>query len=218
MTMVVVCAGGPAAELTQLAQYAHRDDTIFIGADCGALYCLERGITPQVIVGDFDSVNASEWQWLTSKVQMIERYAEEKDETDTDLALLKALSFAPQQILLTGVTGGRLDHYEAAMRTIFALQCAHPEITFYIENNSNRMQFFAPGEHTLAQLANYPYISFFAYGSDALAVTLRGVKYETTAEPMPVTSSRFTSNEITAPRMTLQFTAGAILAVRSKDM
>ncbi len=35
----------------------HGDETVFIGADRGAVHLLERGITPKEAVGDFDSIS-----------------------------------------------------------------------------------------------------------------------------------------------------------------
>ncbi len=72
----------------------------------GAYYLIEQGIVPDVIVGDFDSVSEEEWAIFQQVVPNIELVQAEKDETDTDLALIRALDLKPSEILLTGVTGG----------------------------------------------------------------------------------------------------------------
>lgn len=217
MTVVVVCAGGPEAELCSFAPYASREDVVFIGADRGAYYLLSRNISPNAIVGDFDSLTQEEWGTVSQAGSDIDRYKAEKDDTDTDLALLKALTFAPDEIILTGVTGGRLDHYEAAVHSIYRLQMLYPKVKLKIVNASNEIQFLTPGQHTIAADLRYRYLSFFAYQSDVVGITLRGVKYETTNELMALDSSRFTSNELVAQEGSISFESGICLMIRSID-
>ena len=61
MKYAVVCAGGPESEIADLTEF-HHEDTVFIGADRGALHLLEKGIIPHEAVGDFDSVSKSEYE------------------------------------------------------------------------------------------------------------------------------------------------------------
>jgi len=182
MTTVVVCAGGPKNELCSFSSFQQQQDVVFIGADRGALYLIEHGITPDAIVGDFDSLTDEEYRQVMAQTNNQQRFQEEKNETDTDLALLKAYTFEPQEIILTGVTGGRLDHYEAAVRSIYRLQKEHPQIELKIINHTNMLQFLLPGTHTIYADARYRYLSFFAHEEPIQGVTLRQVKYETTNE------------------------------------
>ncbi|WP_107942268.1 thiamine diphosphokinase [Metasolibacillus fluoroglycofenilyticus] len=214
--IAVICSGGPSEELCSFEPFMDEEDTIFIGADRGAYRLLERGIQPAVIVGDLDSITVSERQKLTQAGVPIEIYAAEKDETDTDLALLKAITYKPEKIVLTGVTGGRLDHYEAVLRTVCRLQQTYSHIVFEIHNLHNQLRFLVPGTHTIQDNLDYPYLSFFAYGEAVQNVTLRGVKYETTDEEIGLWSSRFTSNEIIGEAH-ITFTSGICLMIRSAD-
>lgn len=214
--IAVICSGGPSEELCSFEPFIHEEDVIFIGADRGAYHLLERGIRPTVIVGDLDSITPNERQALAETGIPIDIYATEKDETDTDLALLKAISYQPNKIVLTGVTGGRLDHYEAVLRTVCGLQQKYHDIVFEICNRHNQLRFLVPGTHTIYDNLDYPYLSFFAYGEAVQNVTLRGVKYETTNEEMSLWSSRFTSNEI-VEQAHITFTSGICLMIRSAD-
>ena len=214
--IVVICSGGPASELIDFSYYVKRD-AVFIGADRGAYHLLERAVVPTHIVGDFDSVTEEEWALICSRVQHVDRVRAEKDETDTDLALLKALALRPSEIVLTGVTGGRLDHYEAALRSVKRFQMVYPHIAFSICNKQNELRYLTPGQHALRKDERYPYLSFFAQHTAVCDVTLRGVKYETTMEQIDIESSRFTSNEIITDDAYIDFTAGICLMIRSVD-
>ena len=217
MTTVVVCAGGPRSELCSFAPFRERNDVLFIGADRGALYLIEEGIKPHAIVGDFDSMSQAEYEKVLKHTRDAQRFKEEKDETDTDLALMKALAYKPKEIVLTGVTGGRLDHYEAAMRSVFRLQKENPSVSIKIINATNNLQFLLPGEHIVKKERPYCYLSLFAYEQPVEGVTLRHVKYETTNERIDLGSSRFTSNEIIGTYGSIFFSQGICLVIRSID-
>lgn len=208
--IVAICSGGPIHEVA----FSLTPD-VWIGVDRGALYLIDKGIQPDRIVGDFDSVSAEEFARISEAVDHVEQFQAEKDETDTDLALQKALTYEPTEVFLTGVTGGRLDHYEATLRSVYLMQQQYPTIRFKIMNPQNSIQFLQPGEHVLTA-DNYCYVSFFAYGETMQNVTLRGVKYETTDEVIEQGTSRFTSNEILG-QGSISFTEGICLMIKSKD-
>ena len=209
--IVAICSGGPLRE----AVFELGADR-WIGVDRGAYHLLEQGIVPAAIVGDFDSVTKEEYASISGAVAHVETFQSEKDETDTELALERALAFQPEKVLLTGVTGGRLDHYEAALRSVYRMQLAHPHIRFKIINQQNELQFLTPGHHRLAR-GGQRYVSFFAYGEAVREVTLRGAKYETTDEVIEQGTSRFTSNEIIRDDAYIAFSSGICLMVRSTD-
>ena len=208
--IVAICAGGPIHEVA----FSLAVDK-WIGVDRGALYLIDRRIFPNAIVGDFDSVTAEEFARISEAVTHIEQFQSEKDETDTDLALLQAIQYEPTEIYLTGVTGGRLDHYEAALRSLYTLQARYPHIIFKMINQQNEIQFLLPGKHTLNK-TDYTYISFFTYGQTLRNVTLRGVKYETTNETIEQGTTRFTSNEVLSDG-SISFEGGICLMISSKD-
>ncbi|MEK4629594.1 MAG: thiamine diphosphokinase [Solibacillus sp.] len=208
--IVAICAGGPIEEVA-FSLTPH----VWIGVDRGALYLIDQHIIPNEIVGDFDSVTEAEFARISASVAHIEQFQAEKDETDTDLALQRALQYKPSEVWLTGVTGGRLDHYEATLRSLYALQTSYPSIQFKIVNPQNEICFLLPGLHNLKK-SSYEYVSFFAYGHRLEEVTLRGVKYETTNEVIEQGTTRFTSNEILAEG-SISFNGGICLMIMSKD-
>lgn len=212
---IVICSGGPKSELCSFQPYINNAQ--FIGVDRGALYLHDLGIVPVEIVGDFDSITNEEWLKITKQNIKITKVQAEKDETDTDLGLISAIKYNPQEVILTGVTGGRLDHFEAAIKSIYKMQLLHRNIHFKIKNFKNEISILLPGLHKIVQDENYQYLSFFAYENDVENVTIRGVKYETTNEMMHKGSSRFTSNELTSKEGYISFSSGICLMIRSSD-
>ena len=153
---IVVCASGPVNEI-ELVQADY-----YIGVDRGALTLLSLGIVADEMVGDFDSVTEQQFAQLATQIKKVERVSPIKDETDTDLALAKAVIRQPKTIYVTGVTGARLDHQEAAMRSVRRFQEQHPTIQFVIMNKHNTIRFLIPGQHALVKDA-YKYVSFFFF-------------------------------------------------------
>ncbi len=74
----------------------------------------------------------------------------EKDETDTELAMERALAYNPEQIILTGVTGGRLDHSESALHLLYRLQIEHPTSALSIRNSTNELSILGTWKSSVA--------------------------------------------------------------------
>ena len=68
MKRVIVCSGGPVEEVVDFEQLPLlEEETIFIGADRGALHLLAKGIIPNEIIGDFDSLTKEEFQLVKQR-------------------------------------------------------------------------------------------------------------------------------------------------------
>lgn len=217
MKTAVICAGGPADELADFATLKNNDEIIFIGADKGAIYLIESGILPDVAIGDFDSLSPEEFSKLKNQVASVKVAPAEKNETDTDLAIDESLNFEPDHIVLTGVTGGRLDHFMAVLNSVYRFQTDNPSIQFTIRNKWNEMKLLTPGVTKLTKDQQFPFVSFFAFQGSVKHVTLAGMKYNVSDETIEMGISRFTSNEVLDEQGSISFTSGICLLIRSSD-
>ena len=217
MNTVIICAGGPVTEVADLFTFTSRDEVVFIGADKGSMHLLQQDITPDVAVGDFDSLSAEEFAVLSKKVEVLKIAPAEKDETDTDMALSQALEYNPECILLTGVTGGRLDHFMAVLNSLYRFQMDNPLIQFKILNKWNEMMLLTPGNTTISRHHKFPYVSFFAFQGRVEQVNLTGMKYNVYNETLEMGNSRFTSNEVLYEEGSISFSSGICLLIRSSD-
>ena len=90
-------------------------DDFVIAADAGYLTAKTLGVTPNLILGDFDSAPKPDAFCEVSPV--------EKDDTDTMLAVKKGLSLGCTEFFFYGATGGRrLDHTLANLQTLAFLK------------------------------------------------------------------------------------------------
>ncbi|QKX49136.1 thiamine diphosphokinase [Planococcus glaciei] len=211
--IVVVTAGGPVKELPDFSSWP---SAIYIGVDAGTIVLLERGIQPAAAVGDFDSVSAAEMARIEMLFPELNRAAAEKDETDTELALEKAMDFAPETVIVTGVTGGRLDHYMSALQAIYKYQEKFPDTGFVLVNRQNRIRFLAPGVHRISPDPTYRYISFYSFAQEVQGFNLKNFKYEVDDEAIPFGSTRFISNELETEGV-VSFASGSCIVIESSD-
>ena len=82
---------------------------IVLAADGGAGFLAGEGLTPQAVVGDFDSLDEDVADALRKRGVEFVRHPVRKDVTDGELAVEEALRRGAGEVLLTGATGA-LDH------------------------------------------------------------------------------------------------------------
>lgn len=81
-----------------------------VAADGGSRYLKDLGLTPDLLIGDLDSVDADYLDSLLGTSTIIKKFPVEKDETDLELAMIHALDAGYATIRILGALGGRLDH------------------------------------------------------------------------------------------------------------
>ncbi|MBP5794104.1 MAG: thiamine diphosphokinase, partial [Spirochaetaceae bacterium] len=113
----IIFTGGKFPEKTKTAALLEplKANSIVIAADSGLDAAKAYDIKPDFFLGDMDSVNAESLAWFKSHKketapQNIETFPEDKDFSDTELALHKAKSLGADFTALIGGSGGRLDH------------------------------------------------------------------------------------------------------------
>lgn len=86
MTRVGIVGNGPKEQLPNLLTYQEEVD-FWIGADRGALYLAEQGITIDIALGDFDSVTESEYAIIEKHAELFDKHPVMKNQTDLEIAI-----------------------------------------------------------------------------------------------------------------------------------
>lgn len=191
-----------------------RSDDWVIGADRGALFLVEHGITPHLAVGDFDSVNEEE-------LDRIRRHSKElvicdpidKDLTDTELAFDLAVQRNPAEIVLTGVIGTRLDHSLANIHML--LRAAEQGITCSIWDEHNYITLC--GSVCQVEDRGYSYVSLLPLTPVVTGITLKGFMYPLDDATLRIGQSLAVSNQLAAPVGTVYVNEGWLLIIQSRD-
>lgn len=216
MTYTVAIVGGsPKAYIPDLASF-HQENITWIGADQGAEVLLEHGITPDVAIGDFDSVTEESKRRIKKETKYFEEHPNEKDETDLELAIRAALREEPLHILLFGVTGGRMDHTLANVQILYPLVKKGIQAT--VIDKQNQVSLVEAGKHKLKTNLAYPYVSFLPVTFDVTGITLEGFYYPLHEADLPYGSTLCISNQLIEDVGTFSFRSGILLVIRSKDL
>ena len=162
MECVIFCA----AEFDRLARPLGKDAWV-IAADGGLKHTRNLGITPNEIIGDFDSLG------YTPEGANV--FPVEKDDTDAMLAVRRGLQRGCREFLIYGgLDGPRLDHTVANIQTLQFLAdrgavgylIGSAAIVTVVKNGAIRFPAGTRGT-----------ISVFCMGADAAGVTERGLYY-----------------------------------------
>ncbi|MBE5925121.1 MAG: thiamine diphosphokinase [Lachnospiraceae bacterium] len=225
MKCIIITGGGIdtcfAKEYIKTLSY----DKVF-AVDKGLNYAKEMGIMPDVIMGDFDSVDDNvleEYKKLSADNKLIfERFPVMKDATDTELAVDKAIESGAMYITILGATGGaRIDHMLgniSLLKKIYDknVECvmvdAHNRIR-YVSTDTSPIDCVIKKDLTY----DYKYLSFIVLSKELIGLTLSGVAYPVDNITVPCGTSYLVSNEINDKAARIRVGKGAALIIESKE-
>ena len=166
------------------------EDDFLVAVDGGLRHLLQLSLTPQLLIGDLDSVTKKDLDCCVQWGVEILRFPPEKDETDLELAVLEILHRGFKEIVITCAVGGRLDHTlgNLALLTLPELHGAHIRIS-----DGSTTIFFV---NSRLDLETYPgaLISRLPWGETAHDVTPIGLQYALTDATLYPWKSRGLSN------------------------
>lgn len=165
----------------------------------------------KLVIGDFDSSHRLEE--LKAKNLPIEILPAEKDETDTEMAVLRMLEFAPEEIHILGATGSRWDH---SVATIFSMEAyLNEKARISLIDENNRLRMIPAGTYDVRK-DGFRYISFIPV-TDAIVISTKGFKYEVDHLKLYRKKTRGVSNELIDEEGTVTLHEGTALMIHSKD-
>jgi thiamine pyrophosphokinase len=106
---IVILAGGIAGPPGAWQPWLAEADQL-IAANGGAAHALARGVVPDVVLGDLDSLSSKDRRRLEARGTRFREHPAAKDETDLELAVQWAVENGAHRITVLGALGGRLDH------------------------------------------------------------------------------------------------------------
>ena len=186
-----------------------REGDYVIAADGGYRHTQALGITPNCILGDFDS--------LGFVPEGAEVFPVEKDDTDAMLAVRKGLEKGCDTFYIYGgMEGQRLDHTIANLQTLLYLE-DHGAMGFLF---GKRQIATVVKNDTIHIPACNGTVSVFAMGGEAKGVTIRGLYYN--AEDITLTPGfpLGVSNHGIGKEATVTVTEGTLLIIydRKEDL
>ncbi len=209
MSICTIFAGGKISNTDFINPLEIRKNSgLIICADSGLHIAEKIGVTPDLIVGDFDSYIGS----LPENIE-IYRSVPEKDDTDTLMAVRIAIDRGYDEIRLYGGLGARFDHSFANIQTLVFAYENGCKMTIYDADNILMLR--GVGEYEFPCKPDW-YFSLFALTEKADIGELKGVKYPLENYVMSISYPIGVSNEITADKAYLSIKSGLVLVIESK--
>ena len=142
-----------------------------IAADGGLKHMESLGVTPNAIIGDFDSLN-----YIPTGAEV---FPVEKDDTDMIRAVKEGFDRGEREFhLLGGMGGHRTDHTVANMQTLAYIARRGGQGWLY--GNGERFTAICDGGEITLTAGQNSVFSVFCLGADAEGVTIENAKYPLT--------------------------------------
>jgi len=209
MKRILIIANGTWEGSDELLRSLARQADSVIAADGGWHLAQRVGIEVDLVIGDGDSLTADEQDILTAQGRW-ERYPVEKDETDFELALARALAEQASQILCVALLGRRTDQalgnlvlLEQAVRAGAQVEIVEPDERIYLVRD----------ELQLAEAYIGDGVSLLALTDRVTGVETQGLKWPLRGEELRRASSRGISNEVDSLPVVIQIFDGLLWVI-----
>ncbi|MDQ3930634.1 MAG: thiamine diphosphokinase [Chloroflexota bacterium] len=185
---------------------------VVIAADGGSTLAARLGVVPDLVVGDLDSSDPALVERLQGDGIKVDRFRHEtKVETDTELAVLAALAWQPDTILVLGGIGGRLDHSVANL-----LLLTHPQLVeqdVRIADGRQIAMLAKRGRWNYLPASSGDTVSLLPVGGNSTGVETADLLYPLNSETLLVGRGRGVSNEVTGPQPRVYYESGLLMSI-----
>jgi thiamine pyrophosphokinase len=184
-----------------------------IAANGGSRHASTLGLKIDLVVGDLDSIEPAHRETLLEQGTQFEHFKAEKDETDLELALLRAVARGAAEIAVIGIVGDRLDMVLANIHllTLAALNPIRAELWL---GRQTAWLIRPPGEEFKG--ASGDTLSLIPIKGEAMGVTTTGLAYPLQGETLYFGSSQGISNVMEQEGCHVDLEEGILLAVHTQ--
>lgn len=186
---------------------------VVVCADGGANVVVASGRAPHHIVGDLDSLREDARRAAEERGARVEAHPAGKDQTDGELALARALSLRPDELLLLGGHGGATDMFLGSLHLLH--RAARAGVDAVMLGQRERLRFVLAGGQAVLLAADGPRLSVLPWGG-AVVVSLQGTAWDARGLRIARGRARGVSNRILRGEARLDVHRGAALVVQGQ--
>ena len=212
MQRILIFANGEIPRLENARALLHTDDYI-ICADGGTRHALALGLKPNLVIGDMDSIDKQQWQELKNAGVTIELFARDKNETDLELALNRAIELEPQEIIIVAALGGRLDQTFGNTTLLSDARLSAVEVRL----DDGVEEIFFCRDQAEVHGRGGDIVSLIPWGNPVQGVQTQGLKWPLHNETLYPEKTRGISNEMTGDIASIKIEAGLLLVIHRRE-
>lgn len=206
----IIIANGPLKE-AQSARRVIQEGDLLIAADGGARHCLNLGLIPDILIGDFDSLNQDELATLQSTGVQVIRHPAKKDYTDLELAVRHAVSLGFTEIQVIGALGARWD--QTIANIFLPANNDLSGIRMRMIDGNQEVTLMRDEDQLTVHGKAGDILSLIPLGGDALGVTTQGLEYALNRETLYFGATRGISNVLLNQTAKIHLRAGYLLCI-----
>ncbi len=210
LTALVFAGAGLSPTPCLLARLRRVERPYVVAADSGASTALAFGFRPDLVIGDLDSIDANTLAALRAADVPVEPFPADKDFSDGQLAVERALETDPEKLLLLGFLGGRRLDHSVANVLLLALLPAHCVLL----DERNECQLLRGSERLAWDPEPGEIVSLLPIGGDAVGVETGGLRWRLAGDTLRLGETRGLSTEPVAPRVEVRLRDGLLLVLR----
>ena len=203
----VILAGSHISVTPQLLAQTRVSDLV-VAADGGLRHALALGLTPDLIVGDFDSVVPNDLARFATVPRL--RRPADKDELDLELALTQAATRGARDLVLVGTLGERFDQSLAAV--LIGARYAHRGFSVSLHNGRQDVFLLAATGTRSFDLEPGRLFSLLSL-VEVSKLSVRGAKFGLERAELPFGVGLGVSNRVAEPPLTISLAKGLVALV-----
>lgn len=210
---VLVFLNGDYKNIDFYRNYIRKRDYL-ICADGALNFLLRIGVKPDLVVGDMDSIDTESTKWLKKSKVRVERFRPDKDCTDSQLALDRAVSLSPKEIVVLGAFGSRRDH---ELATLFSLEkYAHAGIEISLVDEDRTI--LIARKRAIIEAPKGATVSLIPLTKTVSGITTSGLLYSLKNGTLRRQQNIGISNVITNRKAEVRFSKGTLIIVVNKNL
>jgi thiamine pyrophosphokinase len=207
----VIFVNGVIPDLSTVRRWVREGDDL-IAADGGAHHAVAMGLCPRVVVGDLDSVQPELAEDLASQGVELEKHPANKNKTDLELAIERAIRDGATEIVLLGALGGRLD--QSLANVLLMAQQDWPAPIHLVDANEMATVIHG-GESMTLEATPGSTVSLLPLSAEVTGITYTGMLYPLDNATLLLGSTRGVSNEVVSFPATVQISTGIALVIQT---
>ncbi|MCE9645621.1 MAG: thiamine diphosphokinase [Chloroflexi bacterium] len=207
----VIFANGHLPDLDSARALLAEDDFV-IAADGGARHALAIGRTPDLVVGDLDSITRETQKKLEQDGVEIIRFSRDKNETDLELAIQHALKLNLRKILIVAALGERLDQTLGNLSLMTDPKLS--DLDLRLDDGAEEVFFCRDQARVCGRSGDV--VSLIPWQGDVTGVLTSGLKWPLAEETLYANKTRGISNEMIAEIAEVRINSGLLLVVHTR--
>jgi thiamine pyrophosphokinase len=198
------------------AWLARQPGDLLIAVDGGARHCQSLGLRPDVVIGDFDSLEPNDLARLRFAGATLIQHPARKDETDLELAFQHARAVGVEEIIVLGALGARWDMTLANL--LLPAQPGYAGVGVRLVDGGQEIALLRGGESLGLRGRAGDTISLIPLSAEARGITTTGLEYPLQDETLFFGSSRGVSNTLLGEQAQVRLGTGILLCVKTSSI